>query len=270
MSERRLYWLKLKERFFTDKPIKKLRRMAGGNTYTIIYLKLLLLGLRNGGHIYYDGIEDTFAEELALEIDESSEDTEFCLLYLQKTGLVRIVSENEIFLTETPELTYSESSSTARSRRCRERKALQCNGDATLMQHSCNETATTDTDKDNKIKDTDIDRQTDKTSVLSDAEKRLAYLFCEAFSTDGMSKRLLTAIEDTLQAGVPEKRIESMIHSAKNKHPREPESYVAAGLKALQKAVPKERRVSFKPEDKPLEPREQEWLQEFEAIRERR
>ena len=30
MSERRLYWLKLKESFFTDKAMKKLRRMAGG------------------------------------------------------------------------------------------------------------------------------------------------------------------------------------------------------------------------------------------------
>lgn len=155
MSERRLYWLKLREGFFSERAMKKLRRMAGGDTYTIIYLKLLLLGLRAGGKIYYEGVEDTFHEEIALELDEKPDDVQFCLLYLQKVGLIEIVSENELFLTETPELTYSESQSTVRSRRCRERKALQCNADATQVQRDCNKNATPDID--NKIKDTDTD-----------------------------------------------------------------------------------------------------------------
>lgn len=155
MAEKRLYWLKLKEGFFTDKIMKKLRRMAGGDTYTIIYLKLLLLGLRNGGKLYFDHVEDSFADELALEIDEDSENVRFCILYLQKNGLIEEVAENELFLTETPELTYSESQSTVRSRRCRAQKALQCNADATPLQRDCNKTATPDID--NKIKDIDTD-----------------------------------------------------------------------------------------------------------------
>lgn len=155
MPEKRLYWLKLKEGFFADKIMKKLRRMAGGDTYTIIYLKLLLLGLRNGGKLYFDHVEDSFAEELALEIDEDSENVRFCILYLEKNGLVEEVAENELFLTETPELTYSESQSTVRSRRCRAQKALQCNADATHLQRDCNKTATLDID--NKILDIDTD-----------------------------------------------------------------------------------------------------------------
>lgn len=155
MAEKRLYWLKLKEGFFTEKVMKKLRRMAGGDTYTIIYLKLLLLGLRNGGKLYFDHVEDSFAEELALEIDEDSENVRFCILYLQKTGLIEEVAENELFLTETPELTYSESQSTARVRRHRELKALQCNGDVTQEKRDCNKTVTPDID--NKIKDIDTD-----------------------------------------------------------------------------------------------------------------
>ena len=155
MPEKRLYWLKLKEGFFTDKIMKKLRRMAGGDTYTIIYLKLLLLGLRNGGKLYFDHVEDSFAEELALEIDEDSENIRFCILYLEKNGLVEEVAENELFLTETPELTYSESQSTVRSRRCRAQKALHCNADATPLQRDCNKTATPDID--NKILDIDTD-----------------------------------------------------------------------------------------------------------------
>ena len=40
MAERRFYWLKLPEGFFRQKEIKKLRQIAGGDTYTIIYLKM--------------------------------------------------------------------------------------------------------------------------------------------------------------------------------------------------------------------------------------
>ena len=46
-ENRRYYWLKLKEDFFIDKRIKRLRRISGGDTYTIIYLKLLLLSLKD-------------------------------------------------------------------------------------------------------------------------------------------------------------------------------------------------------------------------------
>lgn len=161
MPGKRLYWLKLKEGFFTDKVMKKLRRMAGGDTYTIIYLKLLLLGLRNGGKLYFDHVEDSFADELALEIDEDSENVRFCILYLQKTGLVEEVAENELFLTETPELTYSESQSAARMRKMRAAKASHCDAPVTPVLCACDKTVTPDIDIDNKIKDIDIDGKGD-------------------------------------------------------------------------------------------------------------
>ena len=40
---KKYYWLKLKADWFSDKRIKKLRSIAGGDTYTIIYLKMMLL-----------------------------------------------------------------------------------------------------------------------------------------------------------------------------------------------------------------------------------
>ena len=51
-TNKRYYWIKLKEEILTDKRIKRLRRISGGNTYTIIYLKLLLL------RIYQDKEEE--------------------------------------------------------------------------------------------------------------------------------------------------------------------------------------------------------------------
>ena len=39
---------------------KKLRKIAGGDTYTIIYLKMLLIAMKNDGKLYFEGVEDDF------------------------------------------------------------------------------------------------------------------------------------------------------------------------------------------------------------------
>ena len=67
---KKYYWLRLKDDWFNSKVIKKLRKIAGGDTYTIIYLKMQLLSLKNEGKLYYEGVEDSFEEELALDLDE--------------------------------------------------------------------------------------------------------------------------------------------------------------------------------------------------------
>ena len=102
-NTKKYYWLKLKDDFFRDKTIKKLRKIAGGDTYTIIYLKLMLMALKDGGKLFFEGVEDTFYEEIALEIDEDSENVRFTLLFLEKIGLLQEVSESEMLLTRMPE-----------------------------------------------------------------------------------------------------------------------------------------------------------------------
>lgn len=118
-----------------------------------------------------------------------------------------------------------------------------------------------------KIEDNiaNTDRETEPSPVLS-AANGIASIFCTAFGVDTISKRLLTSMEQALQAGVSEQRIASMIRSARNKHPREPESYIAVGLKRLRESAPEEQPVSLKPEKQPLEPWEQDWLEEYRAM----
>ena len=77
MNSKRYYWLKLKDDFFTQKEIKKLRRIAGGDTFTIIYLKLQLLSLKNDGKLVFEGVEDDFVEveglsEASLDLNSSN------------------------------------------------------------------------------------------------------------------------------------------------------------------------------------------------------
>ena len=123
MSEnKRYYWLKLKEGFFGDKEIKKLRKLAGGDTYTIIYLKLMLLSLRENGKLYFEGIEETFYEELALEINEDPDNVKFTFLFLQRMGLLEEISNVEAFLTQMPECVGSETEKAALMRKSRARK----------------------------------------------------------------------------------------------------------------------------------------------------
>lgn len=132
MVEKRFYWLKLDEGFFRQKEIKKLRKLAGGDTFTIIYLKLLLRSLENNGVLYYEGIEPTFAEELALDIDEDEENVNVTLNYLQSRGILIEKSKDEVLLITCAEMTGSESDSARRMRNKRirdeaiEKKAIEC------------------------------------------------------------------------------------------------------------------------------------------------
>jgi predicted phage replisome organizer len=109
--------------FFRDKRIRKLRKNAGGDTYTIIYLKMLLLSLPNEGVLYYDGIEDDFAEEIALELEEEDDDVRMTIAYLLSKGLMEKRSEYEYYLCQVPEMLGKEVDSAARVRKHREKLA---------------------------------------------------------------------------------------------------------------------------------------------------
>lgn len=129
---KKYYWLKLKADFFTSRAMKKIRRIAGGDTYTIIYLKLQLLSLKDEGLLFYEGVEPTFYEEMALALDEDAENVKVTLIFLENMGLIKQQNEHEYILTEVPYLIGGESESAERVRRYRERKALQCNTPVTI------------------------------------------------------------------------------------------------------------------------------------------
>lgn len=131
---KRYYWLKLRDDFFNSKRIKKLRKMAGGDTYIIIYLKMQLLAMKREGVLQYTGLEDSFPEELALDIDETPDDVRVTLAFLLKYGLVETEDNVTYFLPYAISNTGSETASAARVREHRERqKLLHCNTDVTNL-----------------------------------------------------------------------------------------------------------------------------------------
>ena len=168
MAQKRFYWLKLHNDFFTSKRMKKLRKMAGGDTYLIIYLKLQLLAINSEGILEWTGLEDNFAAELALDIDEAPEDVEVTLMFLLANGLAETMDKTHIYFPYAVENTGSEGASAHRVREYRERKikanALPGNGDVTQVKRIGN--GEIDIEKEKEI---EIDKEKDKRTKGVDA-----------------------------------------------------------------------------------------------------
>lgn len=124
-NTKKYYWLKLKDNFFNDPKIKKLRKIAGGDTYTIILQKIMLLSICDGGIIKFQGIEKTLKEELSLILDEDVSNVEIALSFMNSTGLIEPLSEEEFLLPSVPVLIGSEGDSAERMRKLREKKSSQ-------------------------------------------------------------------------------------------------------------------------------------------------
>ena len=192
VKNKRYYWIQLAQDFFKSKEMKLLRKIAGGDTHTIIYLKMMLISLEDGGHIYYDGLADNLAEEIALVIDENVEDIKITLIFLESKGLLTRKNDRDYFLEQVPEMVGSETASTRRSRKHRELMVLHCNTIAT----TCNG----DIDIEKDI-DTDIEKDIDENPValiVEEYQSRIAPLdgtqfeiLKEFITLDGMEAKVV-------------------------------------------------------------------------------
>ena len=157
---KRYYWLKLHEDFFQSKRMKMVRSIAGGDTYTIIYLKMMLLALRENGYICYEKVAKTPEEEVALSIDERPEDVKLGIKLLISIGAVEVI-DNNYFIHETVENTGSETASAKRMRRSR----------STLVYDKTSHCDTEKRREEKKRKDIDIDIDKREEERREDTEK---------------------------------------------------------------------------------------------------
>lgn len=125
MEQKRYFWLKLQHDFFASKRIKKLRSIAGGDTYLIIYLKMQLLSIKTDGVLTYTGLEKDFASELALDLDESPDDVAVTLTFLRSAGLIETSDEVDFLLPYARENTGAETADAGRKREIRARQKAE-------------------------------------------------------------------------------------------------------------------------------------------------
>ena len=118
---KRYYWLRLHDDFFGSFRIKRLRKMAGGDTYVVIYLKMQLKAMKTDGVLSWKGYEKDFVDELSLDLDEEPDNVRVTLAYLLNCGLAETSDNVNFFLPYAIENTGSETSAAERMRKMRER-----------------------------------------------------------------------------------------------------------------------------------------------------
>ena len=135
-EEKRYFWLRLYDDFFGSFRIKKLRKMAGGDTYVIIYLKMQLKAMKTDGVLQYRGLGTDFVDELAIDIDEEPDDVRVTLMYLLSCGLAETNDQKTFFFPFSVANTGSETSSAQRMREARKKaKEIPENNVRTLCKH---------------------------------------------------------------------------------------------------------------------------------------
>lgn len=161
MANKKFFWIKLKQDFFNDPYIKLLRRMAGGDTYTIIYLEMLVKSASTNGMIYFQGAGRDIAEELSLILDENVEDVRALLAYLEAKKLITHPEiKEDMFLVASADLTGSETDSAMRMRKFRERQTLHSNGKTSLSYAGV--TDRYDKEEEELDKELDIEQEVDR------------------------------------------------------------------------------------------------------------
>lgn len=119
------FWLKIDENFFKNLAIKKARKTKGGDTWVVIYQRLMLRSLETNGILYYEGALGNLEEELALMLDETVEDMSMTLSYFKSTGLIQIDDESNAEMLQVPALIEQETNWARYQRKQREKKKTE-------------------------------------------------------------------------------------------------------------------------------------------------
>ncbi|MBE5980342.1 MAG: DUF4373 domain-containing protein [Paenibacillaceae bacterium] len=180
-SNGRLWWLQLQFAFFQDKKVRALRRKFG-DLALIIYQKMMLKSLENNCYMKFEGLEDTFEEEIAIDISEDeAEKTELIkkvMNFLIGHELMIEQEEGSFFFPQAAKMSGSEGSSAERMRQKREREKATSQCDASMSNSDDIITRTkTDTDlhlKSNKSKTLDVKSKTDTEQAVFDSVDRQA------------------------------------------------------------------------------------------------
>lgn len=217
-TEKRYFWLKLKEDFFDDKQTRYLRSLPDGDKVLITYLKMQLKSLKTAGTIRYDRILPSSEEELALLLDEDINIVKFTIKALLQINAIEVLNDDSIYMIAMQELIGNEGASAERVRRYREnkkQKALQGNTFVTAS-NKCNELCHGEIE-------VDIEKELDKEKELdAEVEKKEVNIFkiCEAKGIE-LSDNAINYISDCLSNGISKEVIcyaisEAVDHQIKN------------------------------------------------------
>lgn len=134
-EEKKRYWLKLDKDFLKSSQIKVIKNMPNGKDYVIFYLALMLESVETIGHLRFSNLVPYNEEMLASVTDTNIDIVRTAVKIFESLGLMEILDDGTIYMTQVAEMTGKESESAERVRRYRlkqkQQLALQCNGNVT-------------------------------------------------------------------------------------------------------------------------------------------
>lgn len=150
-TNKRYYWLKLKENFFEQEEIKIIESMPNGIKYTNFYLKLILKSISTEGRLLFRGIMPYTPEMLSTITNTDIDTVRVAIDLFVKLGLMEIWSDGTLFMMETQNMIGSEGASAKRMRESRQKQEILANNPS-----QCDNAVTiSDTEK-------EIDREREK------------------------------------------------------------------------------------------------------------
>lgn len=139
MAEKRYYWLKLHKDFFKRHEIRIIEDMPNGKDYILFYLKLLVESVTHEGNLRFSDSIPYNEQMLATITNTNIDIVKAAMQIFIELKMIEVLDDQTVFMTDVENMIGSESASTIRSRKCRERqKSLQGNDSATLLQQNCN------------------------------------------------------------------------------------------------------------------------------------
>ncbi len=100
MTKNKRVWFKLDSGFFNNCHIKEMKKLENGDTYIIIYLKMILLSLNNNGLITHNSVNNDLSEQIALKLDEDVKNVKAVMTLLEDNDLIKKMG-NRYFLKQT-------------------------------------------------------------------------------------------------------------------------------------------------------------------------
>ncbi|WP_010293557.1 phage replisome organizer N-terminal domain-containing protein [Clostridium senegalense] len=160
-KDKKYYWLKMKEDFFEEDTIQWLEEQENGKDYCLFYLKLCLKSLktngiliRNVGQILvpYD------VKKLASMTNTNADTVRIAMEVFKKIGLVQILENGEIYLSQLENMVGSESEWAKKKRQQRLNAKLKDN--VPQLSPNCPTEIEIETEIDIENRDKDIEIET--------------------------------------------------------------------------------------------------------------
>ena len=132
-EEKKRYWLKLDKDFLKSSQIKVIKNMPNGKDYVIFYLALMLESVETIGHLRFSNLVPYNEEMLSSVTDTNVDIVRTAVKIFESLGLMEILDDGTIYMTQVAEMTGKESESIDRVRAYRERLSKRKNIELNLV-----------------------------------------------------------------------------------------------------------------------------------------